>query len=314
MRRTHGWAVVTVAALVMLAGCGDGDGASEEGRPGGVDTTLRKVAVVAETDAAHQPLDAVPSPDGSVIYITAVGDAGGAVYRVASDGAAALITVAEGAPLVRPTGIGVSDDGVRAFIADGAIFNLPVVTMVGGDPAPGIVPGTEGRSARGVDVVGDDIYFTGTDPGTGQAGLFRVAAAGGAVTTVAAGVPFVAPDSVVVAADGVAYVTDQGAGPGQGLVLKVAGGVTTPVLTGLRLGTPAGVTLIHDEATLLVSSVDGITHADQVLFLELATGETATKVIGTSKDSSGGLHRAHDADVLAWADVQRPGRVYRVDP
>src|SRR5205085_7469151 len=157
------------------------------------------------------------------------------------------------------------------------------------------------------------IYFTGTDPGTHQAGLFRVTTAGGAVATVAMGAPFVSPDSVVVAADGVAYVTDQGAGAagrGQGQVLEVDGGKVTPVLTGIRLGSPAGVTLVDDDTTLLVSSVDDQSLADQVLFLRLGTGETATKVIGTSTSSSGGLHRSPDGSVLAWADVQRPGRVY----
>ncbi len=311
MRKAHGWAVVMLAAAVLAGGCG-GDGGDGGDGGGGLDATLGKVSVVAETDAAQQLLDAAPSPDGKAFYFTAVGDAGGAVFRVAGDGGA-LTTVAEGAPLVRPTGISVAADGVRAFLADGAIYNLPVVTMVGGDPAPGIVPGTEGRSARGLDVVGNDIYFTGRDPGTGQEGLFRVSASGGAVTTVASGGPFVSPDSVVVAADGVAYVTDQGAGPGRGLVFRVAERVVTPLLTDLHLGAPAGVTLIHDEATLLVSSVDGTTRADQVLFLELDSGETATKVIGTSMDSSGGLHRAADSGVLAWADVQRPGRVYRVE-
>jgi hypothetical protein len=63
-----------------------------------------------------------------------------------------------------------------------------------------------------------------------------------------------------------------------------------------------------------VSSVADKTLADQVLFLRLGTGETATKVIGTSTSSSGGLHRSPDGSVLAWADVQRPGRVYRVEP
>ena len=199
------------------------------------------------------------------------------------------------------------------ILADGAIFNLPVRDDGGRGPGAGHRPRHRGsvgpRSRRG----GDDIYFTGTDPGTGQAGLFRVTTAGGAVATVASGAPFVSPDSVVVDGEGVAYVTDQGGGAGQGQVFKVDGGKVTPVLTGLRLGSPAGVTLVDDDATLLVSSVDDDTLADQVLFLQLGTGETATKVIGTSKSSSGGLHRSPDGSVLAWADVQRPGRVYRVE-
>lgn len=176
----------------------------------------------------------------------------------------------------------------------------------------------EGRtgSARGAsnsDI--STIYFTGRDPADGAPGLFQVPAAGGSVSTVAKGAPFISPDSVVVDAEGVAYVTDQGPGAGQGRVLRVGGGTVTSVLDGLHLGSPAGVTLAPGDAVLLVSSIDAVTRSDQVLFLDVATGRTAaaTKVIGAHKDSAGGLHRAHDAPVLSWADVQRPGRVYRVD-
>jgi len=302
MRRVPGWTIVTVAGAVVLAGCGGGGKTADP-------TALKSVKVVAQLDGTRQPLDAAPSPDGKTFYFTTTGDAGGAVVRIPGGGGA-MATLAEGAPLARPTGVAVADDDSRLFLADGALLTVPT----SGPPvAPAVIPGTEGRAARGLDVVGDTVYFTGTDPGNGQPGLFRVPAVGGVVATVAVGAPFVAPDSVVVDAQGVAYVTDQGAGPGQGLVLRVADGKATPVLTGLRLGVPAGVTLIHDEKTLLVSSIDPTTHADQVLFLELATGSTATKAIGESKDTSGGLHRARGAGVLAWADVQRPGRVYRVE-
>jgi len=111
-------------------------------------------------------------------------------------------------------------------------------------------------------------------------------------------------------------VSDQGAGPGQGRVFSVTGGRATPVLTGLHLGAPAGVTLVHGDATLLVSSIEAATGSDQVLFLDLATGKTAatTKVIGANQNSAGGLHRALNAPILAWCDVSRSGKVYRVDP
>ncbi len=134
------------------------------------------------------------------------------------------------------------------------------------------------------------------------------------MTTVAAGPPLVAPDGVVVAADGVAFVSDPGPDAAKGSVYRLDGGTATAVLTDLHLGSPAGVTLIGDDKTLLVSSIDDATSSDQLLLLELATGETSvtTDVIGLNKNSSGGLHRASGTDVLAWADVQRPGRVYRV--
>jgi hypothetical protein len=52
------------------------------------------------------------------------------------------------------------------------------------------------------------------------------------------------------------------------------------------------------------------------LLLTLATGKTAvaTRVVGVNKNSSGGLHRAANAPILAWADVSRSGKIYRVEP
>jgi hypothetical protein len=84
----------------------------------------------------------------------------------------------------------------------------------------------------------------------------------------------------------------------------------------LHLGAPAGVTLVGRDATLVVSSIDTATSSDQVVLLTLATGKTAvaTRGVGVNKNSSGGLHRAANAPILAWADVSRSGKIYRVEP
>ncbi|MFN2505622.1 MAG: hypothetical protein ABR540_15560 [Acidimicrobiales bacterium] len=224
--------------------------------------------------------------------------------------------------MTKPSGISVTTDGTRLLIADqlaagsGAILTVPTATTA----APlEMLPGTQGWKPRGLDVAGgsgrDTIYFTGSNPAGNAPGLYRVPAAGGAVAVVAEGPPFKSPDSVVIAKDGSVYVSDQGTAAGQGLVYRVRAGKPEPLLSGLTLGTPGGVTLINDDNTLLVSSIDATSRSNQVLFLDLPTGKTAVaqKVIGAHKDSSGGLHRAHAAAVLGWADVQRPGRVYRVD-
>jgi len=142
--------------------------------------------------------------------------------------------------------------------------------------------------------------------------MFRMPAGGGAVTTVAEGAPFASLDGLVVTGQGDVYVSDRGVAPGQGVVYRVRAGTITPILSSLRLGAPAGVTLIHDDATLLVSTVDANSLADQVLSVDLASGRKATSTIGTSHDSAGGLHRAADAAVLAWCDTA--GQVYRVRP
>jgi hypothetical protein len=96
------------------------------------------------------------------------------------------------------------------------------------------------------------------------------------------------------------------------MVFRVRGATVTAVLSNVDLGNPGGVTLVDNDAVLLVSSVNAANRSDQVLFLDLASGRTAVadKVIGANKDSSGGLHRAGSAPLLAWAGKQ--GLVYAV--
>ena len=341
MRKNHAWAVLALTTLdgaerlrgrwwrrpdEQWAGNGDGTDSVSPSHPIG-DPAIKSALVVAQTDRTAMPLDAAPSPDGTVVYYITTGDGGSVLSSVPAAGGSAT-TIVQGAPLVKPTGVAVATDGSRVFVADQQALQDSVagasggVLQVGttGTPAATLLAGTEGRSPRGLDVVSeggaDVVYFTGLDPANGAPGPVpgprrrRLRS-----TTVAEGAPFASPDSVVVTAGGVAYVTDQGSGKGKGEVLKVSDGKVTPVLSDLRLGTPAGVTTVNDDATLLVSSIDAATLSDQVLFLDLASGKTAaaTKVIGANKDSAGGLHRAHAAPVLAWADVQRPGRVYRVE-
>jgi sugar lactone lactonase YvrE len=325
MRKSHGWAVITMAATVAVAGCGSGSKSGASHRLG--DSAITTIDAVARAGAFQDPLDAAPSPKGDIVYFTATGQHGPAIYRVAAAGGAESI-VAEGAPLAKPTGVALATTGNRIYVADqqaqplgavasaatsGAILTVPAAGAPG---TPNVLPGTQGRSPRGLDVVNlsdaDVIYFTGTDPASGPPGVFQVPAEGGTVITLAEGAPFANPDSVVVTAQGVAYVTDQGSGPGEGQVFRVNGGTVTEVLSHLHLGSPAGVTLANNDATLLVSSIDPATNSDQVLFLDLATGTTAaaTKVVGANKDSSGGLHRARAAPVAAWADTR--GTVYRI--
>lgn len=313
-------AIAAVAALVGLAGCsGGGSGGTPTHHALG-DDSIEAADIVARAGLFEHPLDAAPSPDGAVVYFTATAADGPGVFSVSTAGAVA--EVATGVPLVRPSGIAVATDGSRIFVADSRTgpSDTPggILTAVtaDGSTALTVLTGTEGRAPRGIDVVhrdgGDVVYFTGTDPASGSAGVFQVPAVGGAVSIVAEGPPFASLDSVTVSAQGVAYVSDRGPAPGQGMVYKVGGGAVTPVLNGLNLGAPAGVALINNDATLLVSSNAAANLSDQVLFVDLATGKTAaaTKGIGTNTDSSGGVHRAYNAAVLAWADTN--GQIYRV--
>jgi sugar lactone lactonase YvrE len=303
-------ALVSVLALGIV-GCGAGGHKSASLGDG----SIKSIKVVATGSADRGPVDAAPAPDGSVFYFTANGTGGPGVVAVPGTGGATF-TLTTGTPLVHPVGLAVATDGKSVFVADpGAsrVFSVPS----GGGPAT-TVAGTEGRSPRGLDVTvaggHDVIYFTGTDPADGAAGLFSIPAAGGTPTVVTKGAPLVSPDAVVVAGD-VAYVTDRGTGSAAGAVLKVSNGRAVN-FAGARLGDPGGISLTRDNKTLLISSQNATTGADQVLLIDVATGRSgvASKVIGANHDSSGGLHRAYRSAVFAWADVSRSGRVYRVDP
>ena len=120
------------------------------------------------------------------------------------------------------------------------------------------------------------------------------------------------PDGVAISKTGAIFVTDHGLG---GRALKIAGSKVSTVAGGIRLGDPAGIALTLDETHLLVSSLDKAKGTAQVVIVDLASGATSTfdDVIGTNR-SAGGLHRARAAVPMGWADVQRPGRIYRVDP
>jgi sugar lactone lactonase YvrE len=319
MRSTSRRGAAAVAALLALAGCSGGGAASS--RPLG-DAAIESADVTARAGVFRQPIDAAPAPDGGVVYFVASGQNGPGVFSAPPAGGTVSI-VTDGAPFVRPSAVAVSTDGSRLYVADqrtgdidaaGAILSAAATTTV--SQLATVLPGTQGRSPRGLDVVrrgtGDVVYFTGSDPATGSPGVFQVPEGGGTVTTVAEGPPFTSLDSVAVTAQGVVYVSDRGAVPGQGQIFRVADGKTTPILTGVHLGSPGGVGLVHGDATLLVSTVDATTSADQLTFVDLATGRTglATKGIGGNSDTSGGLHPAFNAPVVAWADTA--GQVYRI--
>lgn len=324
MFRRHGRGVLAAVAVLALVGCSGGTGTGSGASHTIGDAALQAVEAVGGPGAISQPLDAAPSPDGNAIFVAGVGPNGAGIFSLPAGGGT-VSTVTDGAPFVRPSAVAVSSDGTQVYAADqrvgplekqGAILTAPVTTTV--SQLATVLPGTQGWSPRGLDVVrrgaGAVVYFTGTDPTRGSAGVFSVPAAGGTVTTIAEGPPLTSLDSVVVTAQGVVYVTDRGAAPGQGQVFRVSGGTVTPILSNLRMGAPAGISLIHGDATLLVSTLDAKTSADQLTYVDLATGKTAvgTKVIGANSNSAGGLHRASNAPVLAWVDTG--GQVYRLRP
>lgn len=294
-----------LGGVLVLSGC---TSSPEGGGLGNDAISSIKVAAIAPGDAT--PLDAVPSPDGSVLYFTA--GAAPWIYRT-SDDANRPVAIDTGRGLTAPRGLAISADGGRLYATDeGAVVSL---ATGGGQPTP--VAGTEGTRPRGLDVAteaGDEVlYFTGRDPADGVPALFKVPARGGPRTVLAKGTPLVDPDGVAVSTSGKLFVTDHGRGTGAAYRMDATGPVKVADVE--QLGDPGGVAVTKDESRLLVSSKNTGKGTAQVLLVDLKTSKTGVvdKVIGKNRDA-GGLHRAANTDVFAWADVSRSGRVYRVEP
>src|SRR4051794_19277227 len=122
----------------------------------------------------------MPDLDATTIYFTASGPQGPGVFRVPSAGGAASAVVA-GAPFAAPRTLAMSPDGATLYVADpgagsgGQIFML---STTGGAPTP--VRGSAGTVRQNLTVVSENgqpmIYFSGKEPGSGQAALLKLAA------------------------------------------------------------------------------------------------------------------------------------------
>lgn len=282
---------------------------------------------------ARTALDATPDPAGTTIYFTAVDATTNApgVYKAPADGSATTpVAVAAGDPFAAPIGIAMSTDGKTLYVADpgatdttskkdlGVIFSVPVA---GGTPA--IVAGSELLGARSLEVAveggADVLYFTGRDKTTGAAGVFKLAAAGGAATAVGAtGVTWVDPSGIAVADDGTVYVVDTtGSASATAVIVKIAGGAGTVLVPNLQVGYPAGVALSKDAKSLLVSALDPVKNTDVLLQFDVSNGmQSASFSTGINTfTESAGLHRAKHADIYAWADSSagmNNGRIFVV--
>lgn len=294
-------------------------------------------AAVGSIDGFHTPMDATPDPDGNTIYFTALSAQGAGVFSVpASGGAVATLTV--GAPLTTPVGLVVSIDGQTIYVADtqavitgtasvtgtGAIFSLP---SLGGAPTP--ITGTAHTAPHGLTVVQENnvdmIYFTGSAPEDGQPAVMKIPASGGVLTVIEKGGQLVEPVGIAVNKNGVIYVADQrAAGNGLGTLFQFNPAAhdgrnnhAERLADNIRMGDPAGITLTLDESLLLISSLDTFAGTSQVLVVNTTTGAQGivNKVIG-AKRASGGLHRAHHKNVIAWCGVTAgsggQGTVFRV--
>ena len=308
-----------VFAGVALISLGGGCSKDEPPAPAGPDFSI---APAANDKAFLSPFDAVPDPDGNGgVYFTAISPGeGAAVFKAGADGAAPTKLFA-GAPLVSPFGITISDDGQTLFVADvgaeteteegGMIFSLPVA---GGTPF--IVKGTEGTMPRGLEIQGDQIYYSGTSGKRPKAlpAVFKIPVAGGAPAVLASGLPLKDPSGIAVTKAGQVYVLDTAAADTKrATVFTVADGVATPFVADISVGYPGGIALSLDDKSLLVSALDATLARDIVYVVSIATKEMApfNKSIDKFYESAG-LHRARRAGTFAWADrrANKTGTVF----
>jgi hypothetical protein len=256
----------------------------------------------------------VSSPDGTTFYFGAFTDADEpAIFRVpAAGGTAMALTPATGHGLVYPSGLVLSVDGTTLFIADpqadpdgdgvdGAIFSMPVA---GGTPVALPLMGAAEPNSLGVNGASTQLYFAGRTA-AGVAAVLSVPIAGGMARTVAT-TPLVAPTGLYVDSDDVVWVLDHLAeGPvGVGVLFSITpAGVVTPIVSGVQLGTPGGVSLIAGGGTAVVSGRDATTGAGQLWAIDLTSMEVDPVPLPGFIDPAG-LRTARGAGVFAMVDSE----------
>ena len=132
--------------------------------------------------------------------------------------------------------------------------------------------------------------------------------AGGAVQRVNAADALEAPAAVAVDMRGTAYVVDAAPASHTASLYRLDDGRATLLAAHIGIGFPAGVALTRDGSKALVSGVDPRTGRDVVYVVAATSGEVSTISKPFERfTEAAGLHRAHDADVFAWADSEADG-------
>ena len=316
---TSGCYACLAIALAATAACSNNSSSSTPPPGGGKGS----VSIGALSPAAHgagitSPFDATPDPDGKNVYFTAIGAHGPGVFKVAASGGA-ISEVYAGSPFVSPFSIAISTDGSQLFVADlgaktakadgGAIFSLPV-----GGGTPSDLGETGGMLPHGIEVSGETLYFTGVTS-KGAPGLFKTGLGGGGVTAIATGAPFKSPSGVAIASSGDVYVVDTvSASPLSARILKVPrSGAPSVYIDNIAVGFPAGIVFNQSETQLLVSALDTTKGTDAVLVIDVASAAVSEFTTDIDKFvEPAGLHRAHSANIFAWADstAGKVGTVY----
>lgn len=285
-------------------------------------------------DSFSQPRAGAPLPDGRIAFVATLETASaddleasgerGAVFLVNDDASAPELLYA-GELLSEPLDIDVSLDGKTLFVADpsageeggGAVL---VLSTDGGEPELSAV----GFSPRSVTVGPDDrLYFAGTDPESGDDGVFVVNGSGAEAVFV--GAPLVDPSGIAVFEDGALLVADtrsfdavgeDHAGAGEASIVRIEDGEASVFASGFATGYPAGIALTLDEKTLIVSG-ESADRSDSVFLVDVAHPEREPTLVQADfseyQDASAGLKRAHDSNTFVWASLAADGgSVFRI--
>jgi DNA-binding beta-propeller fold protein YncE len=253
----------------------------------------------------ESPTDAVASPDGRKIYFAAWDlNQQATLFQVSSDPGSTPTPLASGDPIEAPMGLVMSCDGSTLYVADmgGPIGGIFAIATAGGQPTALDAPGLTrpGGLAMGPDC--KSLFATGRLDDDTPA-LFQVPIAGGAARVVYQGAPLERPTGLYVDNQGVAWVMDHTAqGPGgEGSLFAILsdGSKATVVMSGLRMGTPGGVSLTAGGGTAVMPTRDEDGKA-QLTSVDIATGAVTQLPIDIAVPA--GLRTARKAGMFAVVD------------
>ena len=338
-------ALVAFVMTHALMGCRDADDTpNEPGQPtlgepapgGQAPTTpVQRIAKVVDGGEHFQrPSEAVVTPDGLRFYFSAY-TAGsenepmaGGIFSVAAEGGA-VERVHVGAPLSHPRGLVMNCDGTGMYVTDYASegfsadqddialseFDDGGIYRMQFGQAPTKLEAPDIAWPTGL-AFNDDcsvLYVTGfTTSGVGA--LFSIDVGSQSVTVVKAGPPLASPSGVYVDGSSVAWVVDHqtnGAGQGAGALYAITeAGETTLVAEDLRLGDPAGVSLLSSGNTALIP-VRNEEETHEILVIDTQT-RARSIVQADSIEGVAGIRSARNASVVALVDAEG-NAIYRVE-
>ena len=311
MRWNRNVRVGALAVMVgVMLGCGGGGDGSSSSAPGAV-------SMVA-SGGFTRPLDAVSTHDGRVFYFTGFtedAERRAAVFRVAAAGGSAE-AVHTGAPLAFPTGLVMSCDDSTLYVADmrsesddpeaiiGDAGGLYAIATATGALSPLTATGIAVPTGLALSVDCTTLYVTGWTE-AGSPALFTLPIAGGAATVVHEGAPLVSVTGVHVDADNTAWVMDHlAAGDnGTGMLFAIRpDGSVSPVVSGLRLGAPGGVSLTSAGDTAVIPTLNDDGEAE-LLAVVIESG-VMTHIATPTIEDPAGLRTARNAPVFAVVDSE----------